>query len=77
MTASSMTKQPQATSWPLVIIIRGRRHCSSRISASGNVKQQFVFLLFIHLLPSRQKKKPGPCDANRHGYHPTPVGPSK
>ena len=37
MTASSMTKQPQ--SWRLVIVIRNRRHRSSRISASGNVQQ--------------------------------------
>ena len=65
MMATSMTKQPPG--WPLVIVIIviSRRHRSCRIGASGNVQQQFVFLILIHFLPmklllSRQRKKPGP-----------------
>jgi hypothetical protein len=54
-----------APGWRLVIIIGNRCHRSSRISASGNVQQEFVFLILIHVLPRRitsqpSKKKPGP-----------------
>ena len=56
MMASSMTKQPPR--WPLVIIIGNRRHRSSRISASGDVQQKFVFLILIHVLPRRIASQP-------------------
>ena len=54
--ASSMTKQPPA--WRLVIIIGNRCHRSSRISASGDVQQQFVFLILVHFLPRRITSQP-------------------
>ena len=40
-----------------------RRHRSSRISASGNVQQKFVFLILIHVLPRRITSQPSKKEA--------------
>ena len=48
--------------WRLVIVI-SRRHRSSRISASGNVQQKFVFLILVHFLPRRITSQPSKKEA--------------